>query len=763
MILEKQTENLVIEDGEIQQSTKMEIDIDSADFIMKMLSKFYSDPIGSLIRETASNALDSHRTAKVDEPIIVSISISEFSVEDFGTGIDANDVENILKKYGKSTKRDDPNALGAFGLGFKSPMAYSNSFYFIGRKNGVERKYMMFESEDGGNKIDLLYESATTERNGVKVIVPIKSYDYSTFVAKAKNQLAYFESVYFNCSNIDNNFKIIREKEYQSSELCADSSLHITLDNVYYPIDFTQLGISRINIPIALRFSLTDGVYPIPNREQLKYTKDTKEKILKKIEILATLLVEEYNKNIKDVDSLDNIVRHFTMYRIVKIGKHNVDLEEIKKFSKVKVQDPKFKGVNVLSSEQIYKLRDYFLVGYEADYRLKNRKLTYIKESYSRRLYYNTLQNTQSYITMNELPRGNYRTYLGQHIFSNTRNGLVIRKMSNVPLKAKFNLAGNCVDYYTILNLRNYSKGKWRQVIKDFITVRDSYIKTFTDISNVQIPDSWFEERKKERIEKMKAKGTHIKRQKLQGEINIKLSEPLNRYTGGNCKFENKVIDLKVAHKTPYLTVFCKSEHKEFADSLYNVAGKQKIKFGVVSEREYKKLKEIDLHNLISIDKFMEQKHIAFRRIITAKLISSLIKNNSHVFDNRNEILDELMFSFAKKIENLSDYVNKYYSSHVPDSVFKPLLEVAEEGKLYDYSIYGEYLEVKKMLETNSFINLVMGIARYSSKEEVFPIFRDLCRYHKLKMDYKHYVAEPKNDEIVVEEEQNEEQQIQII
>jgi hypothetical protein len=40
------------------------LDLDSAQMLMQMLSKnLYSDGIGSTIRETASNALDSHRRA----------------------------------------------------------------------------------------------------------------------------------------------------------------------------------------------------------------------------------------------------------------------------------------------------------------------------------------------------------------------------------------------------------------------------------------------------------------------------------------------------------------------------------------------------------------------------------------------------------------------------------------------------------------------------------------------------------------------------
>jgi HSP90 family molecular chaperone len=121
MILEKQKEAIVVTDGDISESIGMSLDLDSAQILMQMLSKnLYSDPIGSTIRECASNALDSHRRAGVSDPIIVSLlqneqNNTEFSVEDFGIGLDANDVENIISKYGKSTKRHSNNELGMMG------------------------------------------------------------------------------------------------------------------------------------------------------------------------------------------------------------------------------------------------------------------------------------------------------------------------------------------------------------------------------------------------------------------------------------------------------------------------------------------------------------------------------------------------------------------------------------------------------------------------------------------------------------------------
>jgi len=121
MILQKQKEAEILVQGEVQDTIGMSLDLDSAQMLMQMLSKnLYSDDIGSTIRETASNALDSHRRANVSDPIIVSFKSNqsynyEFSVEDFGTGLDDEDVENIISKYGKSTKRQSANELGMWG------------------------------------------------------------------------------------------------------------------------------------------------------------------------------------------------------------------------------------------------------------------------------------------------------------------------------------------------------------------------------------------------------------------------------------------------------------------------------------------------------------------------------------------------------------------------------------------------------------------------------------------------------------------------
>jgi HSP90 family molecular chaperone len=135
MILEQGKAAEVILDG-VDESINMGIDAGSTAVLMDILSQgLYKDPIGSIVREWTSNALDSHVEAGVDEPVIVAIQKDDtynwwFSVQDFGVGISPDRLQNIISKYAASTKRNTNTMLGAFGLGLKSGLSYSDSFIF---------------------------------------------------------------------------------------------------------------------------------------------------------------------------------------------------------------------------------------------------------------------------------------------------------------------------------------------------------------------------------------------------------------------------------------------------------------------------------------------------------------------------------------------------------------------------------------------------------------------------------------------------------
>lgn len=768
MILESKTDTILLEEGEVQESTNMEIDADSHIFLMRMLSKFYSDGPGSLIREVASNALDSHRQCGTDDPIIVSFDKNkegnyEFSIQDFGCGLDNNDVENIIKKYGKSTKRNDPKALGAYGLGFKSPLAYSTSFYFTGRKNGIERKWMMYESDDEANKIDLLYEASTEEKNGVTVIVPVKWSDIEEFYRKVSVQLAYFESVYFNVksqySKIKNeDIKIYRSEHFQWSSLTSDKNVHICLDNVYYPIDWDKLGISSISFPIGLRFSLSDGIFPVPNREQLKYTTQAKEIILNKIKLVATYFIEKYNETVKESEEVKDIIDFYqnNARNVPHVsGTGWMDVSNLKRYSYVPIIEPKLKNIKLLSMQRVYEMRDFLIGEYSTKYTLYNSRFTTEKTNYGKRFdIRDAIQDSNKVFICTELS-GLQKIYY-RDICDYVKRYFICKEKSFKLGSIKRRYGSDLKDYYHILELYNHPRKEWRERIKEWQSITNMVISKFDNVDNTPIPQTWIDQRKTERLKKMVIKGTNIRQKKLEGEVGGKVATQLERYVSGkNCKFVQENFKLNEAHKKNYIIVYGNSENEALFQQLYLIFSRTRIKLVIFTDREFKNLKDIQLHNWIEINTFMNGKHRAFRRLITAHLIHKLEEEYDSVFTKLSK-LSKISSSLAGKLTLLKDYTQNHYlggNNEETEALYKAMLKVAEDQNLFDYSIYGVYKEVMFILNRLPFLPAIFANLSTYSKDEsgMVNATRDLFKYYKQRIDWQHYNL-PINEEEIIKE-----------
>ena len=118
IINNKQNEAQIV--GDIQMN-RVGIDSSNIDFIATLLtSNLYSDPFASFLRETVSNAYDSHIEAGTKEPIILLIEQNnpnklKVSIRDYGTGISPERFETIYKNIGSSTKRESNDFIGMFG------------------------------------------------------------------------------------------------------------------------------------------------------------------------------------------------------------------------------------------------------------------------------------------------------------------------------------------------------------------------------------------------------------------------------------------------------------------------------------------------------------------------------------------------------------------------------------------------------------------------------------------------------------------------
>lgn len=292
-------------------TTKASIAQDSMPFLFEMMSKsLYSNPIGSICREIASNCFDSHIEANVTKAVIISKRNDDegdyISFKDFGVGLSPDRIKKVYMNYFSSTKRGNNNEIGGFGLGSKTPLSYTDSFYINTIFDGIKYSYLFSKGETVPT-LDLFTEEETEEHNGTEIKIYFQKYnDAYTFEAELRKQLCYFENVFFMGWNIDNNYKIYESETYKFRDKDQYSDeMHICLGKVAYPIDWSKLDLTPIEVPVAIKFGIGE-LQVTPNREQLRYTEEIIEILQNKIETIKQELINLYNtQNVPFTDFKD--------------------------------------------------------------------------------------------------------------------------------------------------------------------------------------------------------------------------------------------------------------------------------------------------------------------------------------------------------------------------------------------------------------------------------------------------------------------------
>ena len=142
----------------------------------------YTRKIDAVIRELCCNAFDAQVEAKQSRPFQVTLPdefTQEFRVRDFGLGLCEEDMQ-MYTTYGESTKSRSNAYIGAFGIGAKSPFAYTNTFNVTSYHGGMARSYSMFV-EQGVPRMTVLGEAPSEEPTGLEVFFSVASKDIDEF------------------------------------------------------------------------------------------------------------------------------------------------------------------------------------------------------------------------------------------------------------------------------------------------------------------------------------------------------------------------------------------------------------------------------------------------------------------------------------------------------------------------------------------------------------------------------------------------------
>jgi hypothetical protein len=153
-----------------------------------LTDKVYSDKVKAAVRETFTNALDSHVEAGNPAPFKVTLPTEldpVFRVRDFGIGMDHETVFGLYSTLMNTSKDGSNEQTGFLGIGSKAPLAVSDSFN-VTCYDGVEaRAYVVSIGSDGIPGIDLVATRPSDEPQGVEVEVPVAPHQISEFASKA--------------------------------------------------------------------------------------------------------------------------------------------------------------------------------------------------------------------------------------------------------------------------------------------------------------------------------------------------------------------------------------------------------------------------------------------------------------------------------------------------------------------------------------------------------------------------------------------------
>jgi hypothetical protein len=277
-----------------------------------VLSKgLYSDPFRAIVRELCCNAWDAHVEAgTTDRPFelfLPNALAPVFKIRDYGVGLSEIGIRKVYTTYFKSTKQQSDNMTGCFGLGSKSPYAYTKKFTIVSYYNGVRYHYNAIINEKGFPQILKMAEQPTDEPNGLEVSFSVNEEDFYDFKRAAKVALRPFAVkpvVHGDAFFVPDSYPEEPVLEGKGWKLFRrlDGGNICAMGNVEYPIEATRSGFSSnakkvLNLSIVVDFPL--GSFEMtPSRESIQWTEFSVHNINDRLEQIHDEIAEVVSQKV---------------------------------------------------------------------------------------------------------------------------------------------------------------------------------------------------------------------------------------------------------------------------------------------------------------------------------------------------------------------------------------------------------------------------------------------------------------------------------
>jgi hypothetical protein len=314
---------------------KISLDIaGQAKAIKVLISDAYKSDLRWIL-ELVCNGIDACK--EVNKPVDVTLEYAEGSwmtgepviiVEDKGSGMSEKIIDKIYTVFMASTSQKRKNAIGAWGIGSKSPLKYADQFYLETVYGGIKARYVVGEDEDSNYGLNFLSSEPTDEESGTKVIVPVNKKDKNKFEEFVYSEFALLKSVTVKGLNYEQP-EIVYENDlcyivkFNYNNFKYDNYHQLSLGGVLYNIDYKHSKVTsdfRNHVQryyeeykIILKFDIGE-LKPTISREDLDMGyKDSKELIESRfksaVESIQKYVDDTYNYDkYEDIEIEDNWV-----------------------------------------------------------------------------------------------------------------------------------------------------------------------------------------------------------------------------------------------------------------------------------------------------------------------------------------------------------------------------------------------------------------------------------------------------------------------
>jgi len=739
-------------------------------------SKLYSDKY-SFIQEQMQNSTDAMRKCgKGDEPFHVGIKkdtgVFTFFIRDFGCSFESiDDFKRLIGTLLESSKSQQKDAsegqeLGKYGIGSIACAAYNKEWNYKVYKNGKGFDANLKEIDGKGLFLGCSDYYETEEVDGVYFEVEINTEInefYDKLIQKAKyfqnikfvwdsDTLAYFKSKYFDVSSIidiNQRFKIVRSEDFQYSTLNELNEMHICLDQYSYFINWTEAGINRIKLPIALRFSLNE-FETNPTREVITIDESYKEKIRNKVKKVAKYFLDKYNEEnpVFEAENLkiyeQELIRRDD--KSIKIANKVIDIEEFcKTYTHGSFNLPTFKNITPKTLDDFHRFMNFYgRRVYNVSYKirrgtlLRNTSLTWNERS--------------TFILTNRRLKRFEQDYLKTkndtfYIIEKSKNDIVLKHDGiNPSIQTHFNIEERDIN------------SEHEKMFEDFKLLKEEHDKNvFLKIEDI-IPKDYEntlpkkEKKKKEKVEKSEE------------EIFLKYPRRPERSCSWFAVWQDAPVKMKNLSRLPKLHIYGTESKRKDLESLYVKFQKKdtNLQIIMVSEKTEKMLKQENNHNFIHIDD-LKNNFGVISKYATMGYIKSQVSDIENILKHHEIIKTYISKQIGDDMNELDVLLKKYD----PDDIFygfektiiKEIVDFYNNNpKLYDQNILDKANKVLRVASKLDFVTLFAhDIKTQSSRKDIaIKTMNDICRFRQVRMNWENYILdkiEPVKQVVIVEEE----------